>query len=179
VCDALGSTLAVEKASVTDVLPHRTAVVSAAHTLMKIIKVSVSNSSPKWSTDIVTACNSKRFFNVVKVLLYCILEISTSSLTMLLINTRYWNFYSMIGRSRETIGLGRSRKMLQQRVGIIQGNSSEAKLNSAAVTDFHNCYWCCNRCSTFCGWLKKFTSSERTIFRAVNFPIIGSLKITI
>ena len=42
VCDALGSTLAVEKASVTDVLPHRTAVVSAAHTLMKILTVSVS-----------------------------------------------------------------------------------------------------------------------------------------
>lgn len=47
VCDAMESTLAVEKASVTDVLPHRTAVVSAAHTLMRTVKVSVSKSYPK------------------------------------------------------------------------------------------------------------------------------------
>lgn len=117
VCDALGSTLAEEKASVTEELPHRTAVVSAAHTLMKIIKVFVSKSFPKWSTDNVTAFNSKRFFNVVKgVLLYCILEINTRSLTILLVTKKYWNLYRMIGKSKETFGLGRSRKMLQQHI---------------------------------------------------------------
>jgi hypothetical protein len=156
VCDALGSTLAVEKASVTDVLPHWTAVVSAVHTLMKIIKVSLSKSSPKRSTDIVTPCNSKRFFIVVKfVLLCCTLEINTRRMTILLVTRNYWNMYRMIGSSRDRIRLGRIRKMLQQHIGIIQGNSSEVKLNSAAVTDFRNCYWCCNRCSTSSGWLKK------------------------
>ena len=155
-CDALGSTLAVEKASVTDVLPHRTAVVWAAHTLMKIVKVSLSKSSPMGRTDIVTPCYSKRFFNVVTVvLLYCTLEINTRSMTILLVTRNYWNLCRMIGRSRDTIGLGRSRKMLQQHIGKFQGNSSEAKLNSAAVTDIHNCYWCCNRCSTSSSWLTK------------------------
>jgi len=43
--------------------------------------------------------------------------------------------------------------MLQQHLGIIQGNSSGAKWNSAPFTDFHNCYWCCNRCSTLSGWV--------------------------
>jgi hypothetical protein len=156
VCDALGSTLAVEKASVTDVLPHRTAVVSAAHTLMKIITVFVSKSSRKWSTDIVTPCNSKRFFNVVNVvLLYCTLEINTRSMTILLVTRNYWNLYRMIGRSSDTVRLRRSGKMLQQHICIIQDNSCEAKLNSSAVTDFRNCYWCWNRRSNSSGWLKK------------------------
>lgn len=70
-CDALGSTIAAEKASETDVLPHRTAVVSAAHTVMKIIEVSVSRNYPKRSTDIVIAWNSEKFFNVVKDVLLC------------------------------------------------------------------------------------------------------------
>jgi hypothetical protein len=153
VCDALGSTLAVEKAAVTDVLPQRTAVVLAAHTLMKVVKVSVSKSSPKWSTDIVTPCNSKRFFNVVKVvLLYCTLEINIRSMTILLVTRNCWNFYRMIGSSRDTFRLGRSRKMLQQHISTVQGKNSEAKLNSTAVTDLDNCYWFCNRCSTFSGW---------------------------
>jgi len=43
--------------------------------------------------------------------------------------------------------------MLQQHICTIQGNSSETKFNSAAFTDFRNCYWCCNRFSNYSGWL--------------------------
>lgn len=134
-CDALESTLAVEKASVTDVLPHRTAVVSAAHTLMRTVKASVSKSCPKWSIDIATACNSKRFFNVVYgVLVYCILEINTRSLIIILVARKY----KFIRNDREVEGHNRVKKRLKNASTTFRYNSGQQQWGEM---EFCSLYW--------------------------------------